>query len=443
MQAQQVGEPRSWFRITTTNENRMSTCSNISRAFGLALILGGLSLANAAKIQAEDFQLVDGDRVVLIGGTLVERDTRDGYLETRLTARWPRHNITFRNLGWSGDTVWGDARAGFDTRAEGFGRLIDRTREAEPTWIFVAYGGNESFDGAARLPAFIEGLRRLLDALNPLGAKIVLFTPTRREAIPGMKAPPVDAANQSLKLYAEAIAQVAAERGHRLLDVGDFVTPTRIESNGEKLTDNGLHFTPRGYWQFAETVERQLGLSPCDWQVELTAAGEVVAERRTRISDIEPCDAGLKFTATDATLPVPAMPAASDAGVRRALAISGLPEGRYDLKIDGQTVATATATEWAAGVKIDRGPQFDQVAALRAAIGRKNALFFHRWRPQNETYLLGFRKYEQGNNAVEIAQFDPLVVEQEAIIARLRVPVLHRYELSRTQSPPVEAQVER
>jgi hypothetical protein len=327
----------------------------------------------------------------------------------------------------------------------GFARVIDRNREADPTWIFVAYGGNESFDGAAGLPAFVQGLTRLLDSLQPLGANVVLLTPTRREAIPGVKAPAVDAANQSLKLYAEAIAQVAAERGHRLLDVGNFIVPATFESPTESWTDNGLHFTPRGYWHFAETIERQLGLPRCDWQLELTAAGDVTAERRTRISDIEPSAAGLKFTAIDATLPEPALPAATSAApaAARTLLIAGLPEGRYDLKIDGQSVATATATEWAAGVRIARGPQFDQVEALRAAIGRKNTLFFHRWRPQNETYLLGFRKYEQGNNAVEIAQFDPLVVEQEAIIARLRVPTSHRFELSRTQSPPVEAQAQR
>ena len=39
----------------------------------------------------------------------------------------------------------------------------------------------------------------------------------------------------------------------------------------------------------------------------------------------------------------------------------------------------------------------------------KNQLFFHRYRPQNETYLFLFRKHEQGNNAVEIPQFDPLI----------------------------------
>ncbi len=46
---------------------------------------------------------------------------------------------------------------------------------------------------------------------------------------------------------------------------------------------------------------------------------------------------------------------------------------------------------------------------LDALIVQKNELFFHRHRPQNETYLLLFRKHEQGNNAVELAQFVPLI----------------------------------
>ena len=51
---------------------------------------------------------------------------------------------------------------------------------------------------------------------------------------------------------------------------------------------------------------------------------------------------------------------------------------------------------------------------LRQAIRKKNELYFHRWRPQNETYLFGFRKHEQGKNAKEIAEFDPLVAAAES-----------------------------
>ncbi len=78
-----------------------------------------------------------------------------------------------------------------------------------------------------------------------------------------------------------------------------------------------------------------------------------------------------------------------------------------------------------------KAPEFDQVEALRSAINAKNELYFYRWRPQNETYLFGFRKHEQGQNAREIPQFDPLVAAKEAEIARLRKPVPHVYELIR------------
>ncbi|MCA9270099.1 MAG: hypothetical protein KDA41_16570, partial [Planctomycetales bacterium] len=60
--------------------------------------------------------------------------------------------------------------------------------------------------------------------------------------------------------------------------------------------------------------------------------------------------------------------------------------------------------------------------ALQQAIAEKNELFFHRHRPQNETYLFLFRKHEQGNNAAEVFQFDPLIESKEQEIARLRQP---------------------
>jgi len=52
-------------------------------------------------------------------------------------------------------------------------------------------------------------------------------------------------------------------------------------------------------------------------------------------------------------------------------------------------------------------------------VRKKNELYFYRWRPQNETYLFGFRKHEQGKNAREVAEFDPLVAAAEAEIDKL------------------------
>jgi hypothetical protein len=57
---------------------------------------------------------------------------------------------------------------------------------------------------------------------------------------------------------------------------------------------------------------------------------------------------------------------------------------------------------------------------LRETINAKNRLYFHQWRPANETYLHLFRKHEQGNNAAELPLFEPLVKAKELEIEVLR-----------------------
>jgi glucose/arabinose dehydrogenase len=70
------------------------------------------------------------------------------------------------------------------------------------------------------------------------------------------------------------------------------------------------------------------------------------------------------------------------------------------------------------GLSLSRSSEDAEV--LRSAILKKNELFFHRWRPENWTYLFGFRKGEQGQNGVEIPRFDPLIAQWDARIAKLR-----------------------
>jgi putative heme-binding domain-containing protein len=57
---------------------------------------------------------------------------------------------------------------------------------------------------------------------------------------------------------------------------------------------------------------------------------------------------------------------------------------------------------------------------IRQAILRKNDLFFHRFRPANSTYLFGFRKHEQGQNAKEMAEFEPILAQADAEINRIK-----------------------
>jgi len=141
-------------------------------------------------------------------------------------------------------------------------------------------------------------------------------------------------------------------------------------------------------------------------------------------------------------LPGPPVPPEADGAARQGdcfVRARNLKPGKYTLLIDGKAVYTADAETWMKpggfGVLVPTGPSLEQAEQLRQAIVAKNRLYFYRWRPENETYLFGFRKHEQGQNAREIPQFDPLIAEKEKEIAKLRVPVPHIYELKVEKKP--------
>jgi lysophospholipase L1-like esterase len=327
------------------------------------------------------FTLDDGDRVVFLGNTLIEREQRYGWWEYALTTRFAGKKIQFRNLGWSGDTVFGDARAGFGSRADGFRHLTEHTLSLKPTVIVIGYGTNESFEGPAGLADFTKGLNTLLDALAPTKARIVLLSPLRQGDM-GRPLPDPAANNKNLRMYADRIREVAKKRGYRFIDLYD-----RLGDIGKvkpAVTDNGIHLNGVGYRWSARELESGLGIK----------------------------DEGRRL---------PLGP--------RTVVFKDVTAGQHTLFIDKKAIATADAKEWAKGVSISSAPEFEQAEKLRKLIVAKNELYFHRWRPQNATYLFGFRKHEQGKNAREIPQFDPLIAAKEKEIAKLSVPAAFKYEL--------------
>jgi lysophospholipase L1-like esterase len=304
------------------------------RRRALILILPAILFIPPAVRSADlpPFAWRDGDRVVLIGDTLIERDQEYGYLEALVTDRNLGKTITWRNLGWSGDTVGGIARAGFGKPEDGYNQLVAHVRALEPTVLIVGYGMTDSFAGAAGVPAFRQGLSRLLDDLAGTKARLVLLAPLAHEDR-GRPLPDPTRHNQDLALYREPIRAAAQERKAWFVDLAERMAARRTP-NDLVFTDDGIHLNARGYMRLAWALAD-----------DLDAAGSVPA-----------------------------------------------PYARW----------------------------YRHYESLRQAIVAKNRLYFYRWRPQNETYLFGFRKHEQGNNAREIPLFDPLVAAKEAEIARLK-----------------------
>jgi lysophospholipase L1-like esterase len=417
-------------------------------------------------LQAEEFKLSDGDRIVLIGSTLIEREQDSGYWETALTSRFPKSNLTFRNLGWSGDTVFCDARAMFDPPAGGFQHLKEDLARLKPTVIILGYGTNESFEGEAGLPRFRQGLVKLLEMLAATKARIIVLGPPPQE---WHEPPLLDPArhNHDLELYRQTLRQEAKKRGHNFVDLGEGLKimdqkpkPRIVRSAFESpnshlwylpLTDNGLHFNDYGYWRSAELLERSLCGKRGPWSIEISKDGTIKKAEGVEISKIQ--SDPLRFEVKDTLLPTPFLPIlkpiemtkVSEPEGKRTIRVTGFTTAKNSLWIDGRE-SFMNDGEWfrhavlgyPVGSTFHIAPEFIQVEKLRQTIIEKNRLFFHRWRPQNETYLFGFRKHEQGQNAREIPEFDPLIIELEKKIAQLRVPAPHKYELTTEAQRPKE-----
>ena len=131
--------------------------------------------------QEPKLELRQGDTICIIGNTLAERMQHDGWLEATIQQRFPDLQLTFRNLGFSADTLT------TRLRSKDFGTPDQWLTRCEADVVFAFFGYNESFAGEEGLPQFRRELddfikHTLEQKYNGESAPtLVLFSPTARE----------------------------------------------------------------------------------------------------------------------------------------------------------------------------------------------------------------------------------------------------------------------
>ena len=199
-----------------------------------------------AAESAPAFQLVNHDRVVLLGDTFFERAQRYGWLETAIQLRFPKENIQFRNLGWSGDTVFAESRGIFDPPAKGYARMLEQVRDLNPTVIMLNYGGNEAFSGPGYIDAFVKQYGQLLDDLSSTKARLVLVSPLPLFNA-GPPLPKPDQHNAVRKQFVDAVQQLAKDRSLYFVDIWTPVEQKLGLFSSKQITEEGVHLTNSGY----------------------------------------------------------------------------------------------------------------------------------------------------------------------------------------------------
>jgi glucose/arabinose dehydrogenase len=276
-------------------------------------LAGGLGLAVLWTLPmgghaAATFALQPQDNICIIGNTLGERMQYDGWLETLLQARFPKHELVFRNLAFSGDEI------GTRLRSKNFGtpdewlsglaapiggyednRLAGTNTNADA--VFAFFGYNESFAGQAGLDAFKKQLdgwltHTLAQKYNGKSApRVVVFSPIAHEDLGSSDLPDGKQNNARLELYAKAMGEVTAARNVTFVDLFSPSLKLYAETKAP-LTMQGIHLNAEGNRQIAQIIDRALfGQAATVAEALLTRLREAVVDKdfhwfhRYRVTD--------------------------------------------------------------------------------------------------------------------------------------------------------------
>jgi hypothetical protein len=197
------------------------------------------------------------DHISLLGNGLADRMQHEGWLETLIQARFPDRQLSIRNLGFAGDELT------VRMRCENFGSPEDWLTRTKTDVVFAFFGYNESFAGPAGLEKFKQDLGKFIKDTtghNYSGrgaAKLVLFSPIAHENLHDPNLPDGAANNSDLKLYTQAIAQVAKEGGVLFVDLFN-PSLELYEKSSKPLTVDGVHLNEYGGQSLAPVIIQAL-----------------------------------------------------------------------------------------------------------------------------------------------------------------------------------------
>jgi glucose/arabinose dehydrogenase/azurin len=252
---------------------------------------------NPATAQAPNpgFTPKKGDHIILLGNTFADRMRHYGYFETLLQKNYPDKQLTLRNMGWSADEVGLQPRPlNFPGFGEKTSRLTEGKKEVKfqgythegerivmpvplnfqglnqdlsdqkADIIFLCFGMNEAFKGAAGIPQFEKDLQTFIQNLqsNQYNGRsaptLVLVSPIAHENLGGHFPDPAEH-NKNLELYTKAMQKTANAKGLYFIDL---FTPSAARAklkNQPAITINGIHLNDAGYRLAAEWMGHSLG----------------------------------------------------------------------------------------------------------------------------------------------------------------------------------------
>jgi lysophospholipase L1-like esterase len=354
----------------------------------VALVALWAAPARAADAAKSDFFFKDGDAVLMIGDSITEQHLYSNYVEMWTVTRFPAWKLTFRNTGIGGDTsTGGNSR---------FKRDVLRYHPSAMTVDFgMNDGGYQAFN-EGRFKPYFNGLQGMAEQAKAAKIRVAWVTPQPLDTgEPGKTEPSFynptleQFSEQGVKEIARKYDGVFVDQFHPYLAVLNKARG-EMEKYNRITAGDAVHPGPPGQSLMAASILKGLNMPTLVASVEIDAATAKATTKNCTAAQVGAKDGGLAWEQRDDALPF--FPPEASGILKWApildelndyrLKVTGLKEGKYEVRLNGKPVASYTGDELAKGVNLasavllqkpgEANVVLAQVLAVKAAVEAKN-----------------------------------------------------------------------
>ncbi len=357
----------------------------------------------------EPFYLNGGETIVFFGDSITQNGQYVNYVEAFLLTRFPEKQFRVINHGISSETVSGTSEPDHDPRRpDAHPRFARDVAAWKPDVVVACFGMNDGnyhpFD-EERFAKYQAGVQKLIDRVRDeaRAKKLTILTPPPYDPYRRTVLDPMAKSfgykfayigyDDTLRRYSDWLTtlhqpNVLVADDHAA--IGAHVLKRRENLVSFSVSPDAIHPDATGHWLMAQTLLLA-------WQAPAVAAEAAIDAKslQVRLGEVRELkrDAGSIEFAWRSTLPLPVDPQWDRKSIeleriserlnRYRLVVAGLAPGRYQLTADGKKVGEASHDELAAGLDLNRYPEFPTVAQARDVLKRlaaRNGAIYSAWR---------------------------------------------------------------
>lgn len=355
-------------------------------------------IAASAGWPSDEFQIRDGDRVVIWGDSITDNAYYPRSMENYVLSHYPDWTVEFHNLGWGGDAV---------VTLE---RMKRDLPQFNPTFVTIKLGMNDgSYTRYTQeiFDRYINGYRKLLDFLRAnTCARIVLIStvtyetdvvPTRKF---GNEERDMSVYPETLRKLSEGVKELANEYKAGYVDLNDLYEKTLKEGKANdpsfKLSGDAIHPDVNGQAYMAYYILKGLNAGGSIAEIAIDAQnGKIESEQGSYVRNLAVKDNTVSFTRQDRALPFHFsgekdwnLPFTQkdkwyDDLNRDWLVVKNLQQPYALLTIDGEAVAVFSREQLGQGINLSLLPQsamLKQGALIADMTEQRHAADYTRWR---------------------------------------------------------------